>query len=211
MPHAPPGPDPRRQLGRLAEALAGDHLTASGLDVVARNWRCRHGEIDLVATAPGLVVFCEVKARRGSAYGTPAAAVTTRKQARLRALAAAWLATTGHPPSRVRFDVIAVQSKNGVFAVMDALWAAARRTARPRRTAATDGPSQPSSRQRAANHRHRRGRRRPAWPRHPSLRPVASRSRVGPTSYPRQHDTSRRRTALNCGRYQAAWTCEALT
>jgi putative endonuclease len=114
VPQPPPTRrDPRHELGRRAEALACGCLAAADLVVVARNWRCRHGEIDLVATAPGLVVFCEVKARRGSAYGTPAAAVTARKQARLRALAAAWLATTGHPPSRVRFDVVAVTWPRG--------------------------------------------------------------------------------------------------
>jgi len=108
-----PAGDPRHELGRRAEALAYDRLAAAGLEVVARNWRCRHGEIDLVARAPGLVVFCEVKARRSSAYGTPAAAVTWRKQARLRALAAAWLAATDHPPGRARFDVITVAWPRG--------------------------------------------------------------------------------------------------
>jgi putative endonuclease len=113
MPRPTTTRDPRHELGRRAETLAGDRLAAAGLVVVARNWRCRDGEIDLVATAPGLVVFCEVKARRSSAYGTPAAAVTPRKQARLRALAAAWLATTAHPPGRVRFDVVAVTWPRG--------------------------------------------------------------------------------------------------
>lgn len=113
MRQSSPTRDPRHELGRRAEALACERLAAADLVVAARNWRCRHGEIDLVATAPGLVVFCEVKARRSSAYGTPAAAVTARKQARLRALAATWLATTGHPPSRVRFDVIAVTWPRG--------------------------------------------------------------------------------------------------
>jgi putative endonuclease len=108
-----PAGDPRHELGRRAEALACDRLAAAGLEVVARNWRCRHGEIDLVARAPGLVVFCEVKARRSSVYGTPAAAVTWRKQARLRALAAAWLAATDHPPGRVQFDVITVAWPRG--------------------------------------------------------------------------------------------------
>jgi putative endonuclease len=113
VPDAPPASDPRHRLGRRAEALARDHLTAAGLMVVAHNWRCRHGEIDLVATAPGVVVFCEVKARRSDAYGTPAAAVTARKQARLRALAAAWLAAADHPPTRVRFDVVTVTWPRG--------------------------------------------------------------------------------------------------
>ena len=119
-----PARDPRHELGRRAEALAYDRLTTADLEVVARNWRCRHGEIDLVATAPGLVVFCEVKARRSSAYGTPAAAVTRRKQARLRALAAAWLAATGHPPSRIRFDVITVAWPRGGSPVLEHLEAA---------------------------------------------------------------------------------------
>jgi putative endonuclease len=121
MPRPTTTRDPRHELGRRAETLAGDRLAAAGLVVVARNWRCRDGEIDLVATAPGLVVFCEVKARRSSAYGTPAAAVTARKQARLRALAAAWLATTAHPPSRVRFDVVTVTWPRGEAARLDHL------------------------------------------------------------------------------------------
>jgi putative endonuclease len=116
-----PARDPRHELGRRAEALARDLLASTDLVVVARNWRCRHGEIDLVATAPGLVVFCEVKARRSSAYGTPAAAVTPRKQARLRALAAAWLAATTHPPSRVRFDVVTVTWPRGQAARVEHL------------------------------------------------------------------------------------------
>jgi putative endonuclease len=121
MPNPAPAQDPRHQLGRRAEALACEWLNAGNLAVVARNWRCRHGEIDLIATAPGLVVFCEVKARRSDAYGTPAAAVTARKQARLRALAAAWLAATGHPPTRVRFDVVSVTWPRGQAARVEHL------------------------------------------------------------------------------------------
>jgi Uncharacterised protein family UPF0102 len=71
-----PSTDERLELGRLGEALAASLLEAAGLRVVARNWRCREGEIDLVAAGPGLLVFCEVKTRRGSGYGSPAAAVT---------------------------------------------------------------------------------------------------------------------------------------
>ena len=103
-----PSTDERQELGRLGEALAGDRLQSAGLRVVARNWRCREGEIDLVAAGPGLLVFCEVKTRRGNGYGSPAAAVTSAKQARLRRLAAAYLATIPTPPCRVRFDVVAV-------------------------------------------------------------------------------------------------------
>ena len=73
---AAPGRDRRGQLGRRGEELACERLTAAGLEVVARNWRCRAGEIDVIAAGPGLLVFCEVKTRRGHGYGTPAEAVT---------------------------------------------------------------------------------------------------------------------------------------
>src|SRR6266516_5414951 len=96
-------------LGRRGEALACDQLAAAGFRVLARNW-CWHaggrsGEIDVIAARPGLLVFCEVKTRRGHAYGSPAAAVTSAKQAQLRRLATAYLAATLYPPGRIRFDV----------------------------------------------------------------------------------------------------------
>jgi putative endonuclease len=80
-----------------------------GYEVVARNWRCPAGEIDLVLAAPGVVVFCEVKARASAEFGGPQGAVGWAKQRRVRRLAAAWLAAYG--PDRfveVRFDVAAV-------------------------------------------------------------------------------------------------------
>ena len=98
----------RAELGRRGEALACARLTAAGLRIVARNWRCQAGEIDVVAESPGLLVFCEVKTRRGDGYGTPAAAVDAAKQARLRRLAGAYLRATPHRPCRVRFDVVTV-------------------------------------------------------------------------------------------------------
>jgi putative endonuclease len=101
-------PADRGELGRRGETLACDRLTATGLRIVARNWRCQTGEIDVVAEGPGLLVFCEVKTRRGVGYGTPAAAVDATKQAQLRRLAGAYLRATRHRPSRVRFDVVTV-------------------------------------------------------------------------------------------------------
>ena len=111
----------RARLARRGEELACARLAAAGLRVLARNWRCRAGEIDVVAAAPGLLVFCEVKTRRGDGYGTPAAAVTSRKQARLRALAAAWLAAHDHPPCRVRFDVVSVTWPRGAAPAVEHL------------------------------------------------------------------------------------------
>jgi putative endonuclease len=108
-----PTTDPRLELGRAGEALAAARLEAAGLRIVDRNWRCRDGEVDLVAAGPGLLVFCEVKTRRGNGYGSPAAAVTPAKQARLRRLAAAYLAAGAVPACSVRFDVVAVTWPRG--------------------------------------------------------------------------------------------------
>jgi putative endonuclease len=82
----------------------------AGYAIVARNWRCDIGELDLIVAAPdGVIVFCEVKARASDRYGAAASAVDARKQRKLRSLAARWLAE--HPDARrpgVRFDVAAV-------------------------------------------------------------------------------------------------------
>ena len=77
------------------EGLAAEWYVEHGYDVVARNWRCREGEIDLVVAGHGAVVFCEVKARSSDRYGLPAEAVTPAKQRRLRQLAARFLAEDG--------------------------------------------------------------------------------------------------------------------
>jgi len=105
--------DPRARLGRRGEDLACELLIQAGLRIAARNWRCREGEIDVVATGPGLLVVCEVKTRRGDGFGSAAAAVTWSKQRRLRRLAAAYLAGAGLPPVTVRFDVVAVTWPRG--------------------------------------------------------------------------------------------------
>ena len=76
--------------------------------VVDRNWRCRFGELDLVLMRDGVVVFCEVKARRTGMFGTGLEAVGAAKRRRLRRLAAEWLAASPHGPVAVRFDVAAV-------------------------------------------------------------------------------------------------------
>ena len=74
-----------------------------------RNWRDgRNGEIDLVLGRDRTIVFCEVKARRTTTFGTPAEAVTPTKQARIRRLASAWLAAHGTRGIEVRFDVAAL-------------------------------------------------------------------------------------------------------
>jgi putative endonuclease len=95
-------------LGRRGEKLAADHLVASGYQILERNWRCRQGEIDIVASKGGEVVFVEVKTRTSLAYGHPLEAITVAKLARLRRLAGAWC--QAHPDVRasVRIDAIAI-------------------------------------------------------------------------------------------------------
>ena len=95
-------------MGAYGERVAEQHLVAQGLVILARNWRCRDGEVDLILRDGDDVVFCEVKTRRGTLYGSPAEAVVGAKVRRLRRLAARWLAETGVHPREVRFDVVSV-------------------------------------------------------------------------------------------------------
>ena len=95
-------------LGEFGEQAAAAHYRAHGYAVLERNWRCRVGEVDLICAHGGTVVFCEVKARTGSAHGHPLEAVTVVKQRRLRRLAAAYLRQQGRRWAEVRFDVVAV-------------------------------------------------------------------------------------------------------
>ncbi|MEO7744624.1 MAG: YraN family protein [Actinomycetota bacterium] len=95
-------------VGRYGEDVAARHLIEQGLVVLHRNWRCELGEIDIIARDGDCLVVCEVKTRRSGSFGSPAEAVTPRKVARLRRLAARWLAESGLHPPLVRIDVVAV-------------------------------------------------------------------------------------------------------
>ena len=97
-----------QRVGKFGEGLAAEHLIDSGMRLVARNWRCPLGEIDIIARDGDTIVFCEVKTRRGTCYGPPAAAVVRAKRLRLRRLAAEWLKTTGIHARDIRFDVVSV-------------------------------------------------------------------------------------------------------
>lgn len=100
----------RSQLGALGEQLAVEHLTGLGLRIVARNWRCRYGELDIIAAeADRTVVFVEVKTRSGDGFGGLAEAVTPMKVRRLRRLAGMWLAGQDTRWAGVRIDVIGVR------------------------------------------------------------------------------------------------------
>ena len=104
-------------IGAHGEDAAADAYRRRGYRVVARNWRCQLGELDLVVERRGVLVFCEVKSRRGSAYGGGFEAVTWRKQAKLRALAELFLRSWGSRPLSVRFDVASVALRGRTSAV----------------------------------------------------------------------------------------------
>jgi putative endonuclease len=101
----------RAEIGALGEQLAADHLTGLGLRILTRNWRCRYGELDVIAVDPttNTVVFVEVKTRTGDGFGGLAQAVTAQKARRLRRLAAIWLASQDERWTAVRIDVIGVR------------------------------------------------------------------------------------------------------
>lgn len=101
----------RAEIGALGERLAADHLTGLGLRIVARNWRCRYGELDLIAVDPvaDTVIFVEVKTRTGDGFGGLAQAVTAQKARRLRRLAGIWLAAQSQRWAAVRIDVVGVR------------------------------------------------------------------------------------------------------
>jgi putative endonuclease len=101
----------RAEIGALGEQLAVDHLTSLGLAVLARNWRCRYGELDIIAAddSTRTVVFVEVKTRTSDQFGGVEQAVTPQKARRLRRLAGLWLAGQDGSWAAVRIDVIGVR------------------------------------------------------------------------------------------------------
>jgi len=101
--------DGRGEIGRRGEVLAAELLRAKGLTIVERNFRCRAGEIDLVALDGPTLVFVEVRSRRGDRAGTPLESVDPRKRARVTRVARHFLAARGLADQDVRFDVIGIR------------------------------------------------------------------------------------------------------
>ena len=97
--------------GARAEDLCADLLRAAGLRLIERNWRCRHGEIDLIAEERGTLVFAEVRMRGPGGFGGAAESVTAAKRSRL--LAAARLYLARRPAAPCRFDVFLVDGTAG--------------------------------------------------------------------------------------------------
>jgi putative endonuclease len=98
----------QQELGKRGEDAAAAYLERTGMTVVERNWRCRAGEVDLVALDGTSVVFVEVKTRKSTATGQPEEAVTPTKQRRYKRLAEAYLQQAGLSDVTVRFDVISL-------------------------------------------------------------------------------------------------------
>ncbi|GAA3470922.1 MULTISPECIES: YraN family protein [Nonomuraea] len=105
------------ELGKQGEQLAVDYLRAEGMQILDRNWRCRQGEIDVVAEHDQKLIVVEVKTRSGRTHGTALEAVRPAKLARLRMLAAKWLAAQPRSFDSVRVDVIALEQIGGDFAL----------------------------------------------------------------------------------------------
>ena len=100
--------DERRVRGRRGEDAALGVFERRGFRLIARNWRCPLGELDLIVEGDGLLVFCEVKTRSGASFGGGYEAVTWSKRRKLRRLAEAFLAAHRARHERIRFDVASV-------------------------------------------------------------------------------------------------------
>ncbi len=102
------------RFGRYGEECAARWYRSMGCQILAENWRCAEGELDLIVADGSAVVFVEVKARTSSRFGTGADAVDHRKQRKLRLLASRWLAASDHHFADLRFDVVDVDARGTV-------------------------------------------------------------------------------------------------
>ncbi len=98
----------RQNLGQSGEDTAAEFLSNNGYAILTRNYRCRYGEIDIIAQSRDVLVFIEVKTRTGDVYGSPAAAVTLRKQRQISKTAQYYLAEHNLFDAPARFDVVCI-------------------------------------------------------------------------------------------------------
>jgi putative endonuclease len=98
----------RRALGDFGEQLACEFLRSRGLQILDRNWRCRSGELDVVAADGAVLVGCEVKTRTSDRFGTPLEAITPAKAGRLHRLIQLWAVHHEFRYAALRVDVVAV-------------------------------------------------------------------------------------------------------
>jgi putative endonuclease len=114
-PESDPLPSDNSSVGNRGEEIAANYLTARGFRILERNFRCKGGEVDIIARDPvdKSLVFVEVKARRGLAYGVPQLAVTPFKQRQISKAALTWLSKNRLLDANARFDVIAILLHTG--------------------------------------------------------------------------------------------------
>ncbi|MEE8470247.1 MAG: YraN family protein [Dehalococcoidia bacterium] len=99
----------RREVGARGEKLAADFLEESGYRILHRNFRCREGEIDIVAQQEECLVFVEVRTKKSRDFGTPEESVSFSKREKLISLAESYLQNCDDPPPSWRIDVVAVE------------------------------------------------------------------------------------------------------
>ncbi|QDY82169.1 YraN family protein [Paenibacillus polymyxa] len=111
--------DQRKAKGAMGEEAAALFLENLGYRILERNWRCRSGEIDLIAKQEHILVFIEVRSRSSSRYGTPAESVTARKITQVRQTAAVYLHMNRMGEAPIRFDMISVRLSAETAVVTD--------------------------------------------------------------------------------------------
>jgi putative endonuclease len=100
-------------IGAQGEEIAARYLLSKKYEILHRNYRCRHGEIDIIARRKNVLIFVEVKTRRSCAFGSPLEAVSLKKQRSISSVAQAYLQHNRLSGNAARFDVIAVQLGSG--------------------------------------------------------------------------------------------------
>lgn len=103
----------RSALGRLGEDKATEHLAGLGYEIITRNYRCKSGEIDIIARAADCLIFVEVKSRRNTLFSAPSEAVDIRKQRKIIASCRQYLVDNEMDEVNCRFDVVEVYFNNG--------------------------------------------------------------------------------------------------
>lgn len=114
-------PSPRSRIGRSAEILAAAELGRRGYEIVASNYRCRAGEIDLIAKDRDCLVFVEVRCKRTSEYGSAAESITPSKMRKLFATAQHYLLDQNLGDVACRFDVVTAGVENGKLVVREVI------------------------------------------------------------------------------------------
>ena len=102
-------PSNRKEVGARGEKLAADLLKKRGYKILQHNFRCREGEIDIIAQKGECLVFVEVRTKKNTAFGTPEESVTLSKREKLISLANAYIQDYNKPPQSWRIDVVAVE------------------------------------------------------------------------------------------------------